>query len=753
MINLNLPAKSDGTTIRQHTDDLLERAKLLFKLGYIKEEHLLNLLVDSCEYHDYGKCNPYFQERLKNNTKFDYKLEVPHNILSVFFINKKDFENVDDYLIVFNAVLNHHAYTNNLDFIYTYLKDNTSKEFKKVQKNLIDATTYFNPKTRFLNQLCETSTNTNSIIVKGLLHKCDYSASASIPIEFPNDFLKSSMNNLLDTWKQNNIATSFNDLQLFCQENTNNNLIITAPTGMGKTEASLLWVGNNKSFYILPMKTAINAMYNRFTEQILNNTNIDERLSLLHSESISYLLENNSNKSELDVFTYNSLSKHFSLPLTICTPDQLFNFVFMYRGYELKLAILSYSKIIIDEIQSYSADILAYIIYGIRKIVEVGGKFAIVTATLPPFVKTLIDDSLSKVNNNNNQYVSKEFTHNIIRHNVKVLDELILSQSSIELIASTFNNNLNTNSENNKILVVCNTVKNTQALFDALASKVDERYINIFHAKFTQKDRANLEENILSDGLSNTKKSIIWITTQVVEASIDIDFDYVFTELSDLNSLFQRLGRCNRKAFKPVDNYNCFIFTKRNAMFIDNTIFKLSKEAISGVDGILDESTKISLLNTYFTYENIKKSNFIELFDLKMNYLENIYNGEVSVDEINKNFRNIASTTIIPLDIYENHKHEFDLHESLLNSSFDEFIKNNPNLTKKQFVEQKELSRKFIKDYSISVNTGDVNRKLLSKQLIINHFEKILVIKCIYDKKGFSKLDDNNAIAQSGEFL
>ena len=46
------------------------------------------------------------------------------------------------------------------------------------------------------------------------------------------------------------------------------------------------------------------------------------------------------------------------------------------------------------------------------------------------------------------------------------------------------------------------------------------------------------------------KQSGIWISTSIVEASLDIDFDYLFTELQDLNSLFQRLGRCNRKGKK-----------------------------------------------------------------------------------------------------------------------------------------------------------------------------------------------------------
>ena len=54
-----------------------------------------------------------------------------------------------------------------------------------------------------------------------------------------------------------------------------------------------------------------------------------------------------------------------------------FDMAFRYPGYEQKLATLSYSKVIIDEIQMYSADLLAYLIYGLKLITDYGGQFAI----------------------------------------------------------------------------------------------------------------------------------------------------------------------------------------------------------------------------------------------------------------------------------------------------------------------------------------------------------------------------------------
>ena len=69
--------------------------------------------------------------------------------------------------------------------------------------------------------------------------------------------------------------------------------------------------------------------------------------------------------------------------MTICTLDQIFDFVYRYKGFELKLATLSYSKVVLDEIQMYSPDLLAYVIKGLKYITNLGGKFAILTATFP----------------------------------------------------------------------------------------------------------------------------------------------------------------------------------------------------------------------------------------------------------------------------------------------------------------------------------------------------------------------------------
>ena len=97
----------------------------------------------------------------------------------------------------------------------------------------------------------------------------------------------------------------------------------------------------------------------------MHDEKLYERLGLLHSESLEYF---KNNTQETDLLDYYDRGKKLSLPLNISTIDQLFDFVFKYKGYEMKLTTLAYSKLVIDEIQMYGPDLLAYLVCGIRLI-------------------------------------------------------------------------------------------------------------------------------------------------------------------------------------------------------------------------------------------------------------------------------------------------------------------------------------------------------------------------------------------------
>src|SRR6185437_7667789 len=67
----------------------------------------------------------------------------------------------------------------------------------------------------------------------------------------------------------------------------------------------------------------------------------------------------------------------------LTTIDQILKFPFCYRGFEKELATMAGAKVVIDEIQAYDPDIAAMLIKSLEMIHQVGGRFMLMTATMP----------------------------------------------------------------------------------------------------------------------------------------------------------------------------------------------------------------------------------------------------------------------------------------------------------------------------------------------------------------------------------
>ena len=722
-------AKPDQT-IEEHTKNLLDVLDILHQYGYIEDEHLMELVRLACLHHDDGKKNPEFQKRIRENGKFNSEKEVPHNVLSGFLLNSDDFQNLDDYYKVLFAVLYHHDYgnpyeiiQNNKELIFSLLSDFQINKMKRSTLNMIQ----------------KQMDNNEAIKIKGYLHKCDYSASGGYVAEYPNDFLEESMENIKSEWKKVKPDSDWNELQKFAISKRNENVIMVAQTGMGKTEAGLQWIGNQKGYFVLPLCTAINAIYNRVREGVLLNENISERLSMLYSGSLEYYSKHIENQ-EMNIFEYEKRGKNLSIPLNISTMDQLFDFVFKYQGYELKLITLAYSRIVIDEIQMYDPEVLAYLIYGLKKIVEFGGKVAIMTATLSPFIKELLVREIPFREEN-----IKVFTTNLVRHNIKTFDCNLNPYDILDFYYKNKKNN-----SGNKILVVCNTIKKAQDMYQSMKEEMDDlEKLHILHSRYIKKDRAVKEKEILFFGKTYDQQrkldiqSGIWISTSLVEASLDIDFDYLFTELQDLNSLFQRFGRCNRKGVKEISRPNCFVYLSSSNKYIDSTLFKLSKTAIQSMQGNLSEEDKIQLLNSSMTFENLKNSGYYEKYKKTLYWIEKIDPYSYKKDE--HRLRNILTIDIIPDGVYLKYQSIFLENISIIKS-----------VTSSK--SEKMDAKGNILQYSVSVPYWQwmKYKQAVSKNMAesyepipLGKYESIPIMECQYDDMGYSIMEYENIIREA----
>ncbi|WP_270993485.1 CRISPR-associated helicase Cas3' [Listeria seeligeri] len=708
-------------TIQEHTDNLITNYQLIKKLyPEINVDWYLLELV--CLLHDLGKMNHYFQKRLRTNHKFTK--EIPHGYLSVAFVPIQKLKTIGyskaEITLVYIAIARHHERkrrVNNEDwkievqkliepwkeFYYENLGDNA--EYKE---NV--SLSYFYPEARiFEGEDTVGSENfKNYVQLKGLLNRIDFAASAGIDVELENDFLQESMEHQLANFREKNAAADWNLLQKYMLQHQNENVVVIAETGMGKTEAGLLWLGNHKGFFTLPLRTAINAIYTRVTREIVTDKQA-QRVGLLHSETYSqYLLHEENTEMEID--EYYTRTRQMSLPVTICTLDQLFDFVFRYAGFEHKLATLSYSKVIIDEIQMYSPDLLAYLILGLSYIDKFGGKFCVMTATLPGIVLDLLHDNEVDFIQPEEKFVSER-----VRHSVEVVHTEIDSA----FIEPFFHDN--------RILVICNTISKAKKIYSELKAMFPNKKVRLIHSQFIKKDRSKKEEEIFEDGQKDNPESCIWVATQVVEASLDIDFDLLFTELSDINGLFQRMGRCYRNRALDVDT-NVYVFDGGEKVcsgvgqFIDKTIFMNSKKALEKCNGALTEMKKMEIVEQIYSTEALKKSEFYDELTQALNYVKSFDSYELDKKEVRSKFRNINSITAIPATVWQENKEEITSYMEILARSSKEVSK------KEKMIARTNLAEFMlnIPDYLYKKSEGEVHR--------INRYETVIEFKCDYSE-------------------
>ena len=448
-------------TLREHLDETVKCAEKFFEqYGKYFTENEKNLIYTACRYHDVGKANLVFQANISDDADKKYKniTQVPHGFLSALTLSLDElqtkFDDItnDDFRCLVTAVYYHH--TRDDEFKDAEIREFSNKYFKDCFNEFSEISDW---KTKIRNR-CELLFRNSNLdpkrmenedlwheymLIKGMLNKFDWTVSSGkIESEEKVDFEKKKLINNIDKRYEKNLRA----VQQYMKEKADSNVVIIAPTGSGKTEAALYWLNGEKGFYTLPLKVSSNAIYKRIREEY----NFKD-VALLHSESLQKYIEESADEQKKDDEEKSAKEKFektkmFSAPLTISTVDQLFLFVYKALGTEIMAATLKYSKVIIDEIQSYEPRIVAALIYGLKTISQMGGKFAIMTATLPPVLLDFMNKyGLIK----NETYCFGDFSaENVMqRHMIKLYEH----EFDLEEIAEE--------AKNKKVLVICNTVR------------------------------------------------------------------------------------------------------------------------------------------------------------------------------------------------------------------------------------------------------------------------------------------------------
>lgn len=699
MKNLYLGKSYRRKSIKEHTQDLLNQKEILNGIyPNILSKEDWEILDYAIKYHDLGKINAKFQNKLYKilgEKLLDDNIEgeeVPHNFLSPYFINIDKME--EEYgrektKVLVSSVYYHHT-RDEKEVTDEYLED------LKLQKE--ELTDFFNLDLNniedsigryVLKERDEDILKSKSyIMIKGILNKLDYVASLDkdgVNVEEDYNQDGQTVTDIVKDIMETNHDGNYRDVQKYMMNYQNENLIVVSYTGSGKTEAALLWIGENKAFYTLPLKVSINAMYQR----IYNEIGFKKAL-LLHSDAYSFYQE----QPEVDINSYDR-ARRLSSPLIVTTVDQLFKIAFRYQGYEEILATLSYSKVILDEIQMYSPQMLAYILLGLKMINEVGGKFAIITATFPPILYHFMD----KLKIPYKKQEEKFIPHLANRHKIELLKQEEFDIKSIIELAKT-----------KKVLIIVNTVKRAQQLYDEL-----EGAARLLHSHYIKEDRNCLEEQILEFGDKEKNSEVgIWISTQIVEASLDIDFDVLFSEMCSIDSLFQRMGRVYRKRNYNEEIPNVYILDNRNGVpyIIDSDIYEFSLKEIEKYDGNnLSEQSKQDMINNIFDLnknERLKDSKYYKIIKEEINELSDIIPNQIKKKSIDDKFRNIQNINLIPDEIFDRLYKEGKI-EKWQNDLSNDYISNGKK------VEIKNDIKKYVISVRYSVRVVHDNEELFYK--------------------------------------
>ena len=331
---------------------------------------------------------------------------------------------------------------------------------------------------------------------------------------------------------------------------TDGSALLTAPTGSGKTEAALLWAarqattgyGLPRLFYTLPYQASMNAMKLRLEESFPDKVGLQHGRSLLALYRL--LLEHDYSPEEAarQARWARNLAQLNYPPVRVFSPYQMLKGMYRLKGYEALLSDYHSATFIFDEIHAYEVKRLALILKTIEYLAQnFNACFLIMSATFPTLIKGWLRQALGDPS----EIVAEPaLFEQFRRHRLVLLDSELLSDEGLERIT-------NDARAGKSVLVVCNLVDRVQTAYRQLDERLKDTsvHVELLHGRFNMRDRSAKEKLVreVAGSTSEQRRPIVLVATQVVEVSLDIDLDTIYTDPAPLEALVQRFGRINRR--------------------------------------------------------------------------------------------------------------------------------------------------------------------------------------------------------------
>ncbi len=464
------------------------------------------------------------------------------------------------------------------------------------------------------------------------------------------------------------------------RKNKDKNLFyIEAPTGGGKTNLSMVATAEllkngeklNKVFYVFPFTTLITQTHQAIIETLgLDNNEVVQLHSRASFETKQATDDiNNEGEAEYGIKKKNYIDNLFvNYPFCLLTHIKFFDILKTNeKETNYLLHRLANSVVVIDELQSYNPSQWDKIIYFIRQYAHFYNiKFILMSATLPKLDKLrgaenktndfvyLLENAKEKYFTNPNFSQRVNFRFDLFENKNIELNELadLLVEKSKQYAQKDFGKYKPKNSVYTVIEFIFK--KSATDFYKIINEKqANEPFFDeIFVLSGTVLEhRRKYIINYLKN-IDNRKTKILLITTQVVEAGVDIDMDLGFKNSSLIDSDEQLAGRINRNVNKKECELYIFNHNEPSVIYGTDKRYKITKEKINQND-----------------YEDIlRNKNFDKLYNLVLEGIEKWNNTDFAIglekyegriknlyfDDVNQNFRLIEQQNLsvfVPLSI------------------------------------------------------------------------------------------------------
>ena len=562
-------------------------------------------------FHDIGKVDPYFQQKINGSCPkgYDHHAYLSAYTFLVFLINNYDELkalvptgfNLNNYLIsIITIVAKHHGNLPDMmpsngnsilaDYevsnLYNFL-DKTDISFNDVISQLLGIkSSICSPKEKVRNLFAHITIKPNdyrvalpfyleiqsifSALIKAdksdagdmvsMLCKEEYDLN-SFSVIYPNvlqNYLESlnsqtPLNRERTKIRQESIVSISKGLK-----EGKRIFELTAPTGSGKTLMLLSLAsevikskGSKRIIYGLPFLSITEQVetevlqilkgYEHFVQRIdskSTNTRFDDIQKEMDEKPSEELLR------ELMAIEYQENT--FGYPFIITTFVRIFETLLGNKNHELmKLPNFSNCVFLLDEIQSLPPRLYGFFVAYLDKFCKLNDSFAIISTATQPALR--LPENNEDVENFFIGYeqpfklLSLSHYENPVfnRYNIEIQKSIIID---IEQLGQQVLQ------EEKSVLVILNTIQDTVDLYNFLTENIEDSNVLLLNTHFTSRDRS-LKIYLAKRKLREENK-VILISTQLIEAGVDIDFPVLYRDFAPIPSIIQSAGRCNRNGKK-----------------------------------------------------------------------------------------------------------------------------------------------------------------------------------------------------------